>query len=116
MINHRAVFNLEERRRQQLKELERQLKGIKADVSPAVSAAQTGPRKLVVEIEGDGEATEFLVRHNFDSRELAVSVAEAEAPFTLLPATITLDELRALTVAFEAAPGEGQQLKVIIIG
>lgn len=34
MLNHRAVFNFEERRRQQLRDLERQVKGIKADSDP----------------------------------------------------------------------------------
>ena len=64
---------------------------------------------------GDGTNTSFVVTHNLGTQDVAVSVAEASAPFNVVMTDIQLTSINTITVTFSTAPTSGQY-KVTVIG
>lgn len=57
---------------------------------------------------GDNSATSFVLTHNFNSRDLTVSIFEAGSPYAQVITDVQLTSLNTLTVNFAAAPTTNQ--------
>jgi len=64
---------------------------------------------------GDNSATSFLLTHNFNTRDLAVSISEVASPFEIIYADVELTSVNTITVRFAAAP-TSNQFRVVVIG
>lgn len=73
------------------------------------------PVKLVGAIEGDGEATSFVITHNLASRDVSVTIRENFGSYEMVMADVSFG-INAVTIDFAQAPAEGEDYSVIIIG
>ena len=64
---------------------------------------------------GNGSATSFVVTHNFNTRDVTVTVREAGSPYELVYADVEFTSVNTITVSFATAPSNNQ-FRVIVVG
>ena len=90
-------------------------KGGTGATTAAAARTNLGTPGKYTTVIGDGSATSFVVTHNLGTQDVAVSVAEASAPFNVVMTDIQLTSINTITVTFSTAPTSGQY-KVTVIG
>lgn len=73
----------------------------------------TLPQKLAFNI-GDGTATEYVLTHNLNTRDVTVQVAESGSPYAVVLADVELSTVNTVTVKFATAPTSNQYRAVVI--
>lgn len=114
MLNYRAIFDLETRRREQGRELRRDVDSLRS--SQTQPQAIGAMRRKVVTITGDGVATSFLVRHDLGSRDVIATVYPNAAPHEEPGHVVRHTDDLHVTIVFTAAPANGATLRVVVMG
>jgi hypothetical protein len=78
-------------------------------------APTTGATKFTAQITGDATTTDFVVTHNFNTRDLDVSVRDNTTNEIVYPG-ITFTGVNDLTLYFATAPIVGENYTVIVEG
>ena len=93
-----------------LKELEDLIKANKSELKELSAVA----RKYSEEI-GDGVATEITVKHNLNSKDVVVSVAESKSPYSIVLADVEITDENTVLIR-TSKPVESKALRVTVIG
>lgn len=83
---------------------------LKAAILAAVPA---GASKIGFNI-GDNSAVAFVLTHNFNTRDIHVSISETASPYEVIYADVELTSVNTITVRFATAPTTGQ-FRVVVI-
>jgi hypothetical protein len=73
-------------------------------VTPAKMAAWSGRKRKAAAIIGDGSATTFTLTHNFNTRDVVVSVYKNSGNYDEVLADITRPTVNTVVITFAAAP------------
>lgn len=93
-----------------LKELEDLIKANKSELKELSAVA----RKYSEEI-GDGVATEITVKHNLNSKDVVVSVAESKSPYSVVLTDVEITDENSVLIR-TSKPVESKALRVTVIG
>ena len=63
---------------------------------------------------GDAAATSFVITHNLNTRDVAVTLRETAAPYAIVMTDVELTSVNTLTVKFAAAPTSAQYTIAVI--
>lgn len=74
----------------------------------------TLPQKLGFDV-GDGSATDYVLTHSLNTRDVTVQVAEKASPYAVVLADVELTSVNTVTVKFATAP-TSNQYRVVVIG
>jgi hypothetical protein len=87
------------------------LNAIELIVAGAGAPILSGPAKIVT--IGDGTKTSFVIPHNFNTKEVSVTVVEAASPNSLISTAWEATSNRSIKVTFDSAPA-ANSIKVSI--
>ncbi|MGL4467066.1 MAG: hypothetical protein ACRCUK_06145, partial [Plesiomonas shigelloides] len=82
-------------------------------LDPAVLAAFGDAVGKVLQIDGDGIETDFVLTHNADTKDIIVSVRDLTDDELVMP-TIKATTVNTITVSFAVAPADGKQYRVAV--
>lgn len=84
-------------------------------ITPLKLATWNGRLKKFTQLIGDGSATSFTVTHNFNTRDVQVSVFYNSGNYDTILVEIQRTSVNAVTIVFSSAP-TSNQFKVMVIG
>lgn len=84
-----------------------------AKLDPTVLAAFGDAVGKVLQINGDGEETDFVLTHNADTKDIIVSVRDLTDDELVMP-TVKATTVNTITVSFAVAPADGKQYRVAV--
>ncbi len=84
-------------------------------ITPATLAAYSGLLRRFAANVGDGSATQFTVTHNFNTRDVKVSVYRNSGNFDEVLPDIERSSVNAVIVRFATAP-TANQFRVVVVG
>ncbi|MGL5727905.1 MAG: hypothetical protein ACRCYD_08655, partial [Plesiomonas sp.] len=84
-----------------------------AKLDPAVLAAFGDAVGKVLQINGDGVETDFVLTHNADTKDIIVSVRDLTDDELVQP-TVKATTVNTITVSFAEAPADGKQYRVAV--
>jgi len=82
-------------------------------VTPLKLATYAGRKLKAVGVIGDGSATSFNLDHNFNTRDVSVTIYQANGNYTDVIADISRPSVNRVTIAFAAAPAAGAYRAVV---
>lgn len=69
---------------------------------------------IAATITGNGSDTDFVITHNFNTRNLIVQSVQVAAPYAQVVIPVEFTTVNTLTISFGVAPANGVQYVILI--
>lgn len=88
---------------------------VTATATRAIAATDIGATRKVAANLGNASATDFIIEHNLNSRDLVVTIRESASPYSQVITEVEFTTVNTLTVRFAQAPASSE-FRISIVG